>query len=175
MYRMYFKIQNNVTYFQIIFFQLIFCFHVGHAVCIDEIFHWAISLFSFCEIFSTIVTTTREMLSFPSKQTYKKGKQLMNNLHKHTMTLDCTGDSARCSGSQRYLLTKISIQIYSTTTAAIPTVNSQLPHGHPVCLSSLCCSVFISQCFTCSHLGFFLSCPQPHSLLISFAQIAIPK
>lgn len=61
----------------------------------------------------------------------------MNNQHGPAMKLDCTGDWARCSGSQSYLLTEINIQIYSAATAAIPTVISQLPHRHSACLSSL--------------------------------------
>ncbi len=120
----------------------------------------------------SIPTTSGSMLRFTPLQTSIEAKcrsgrpihlmgRLVNNQHRHTMTLDCTGDWARCSGSQSYLLTKISIQIYSAATAAIPTVISQLPHRHSACLSSLCPSVFISRRLACSHLLFFL--PNPPS------------
>lgn len=59
-------------------------------------------------------------------ETYSSdGKVIVNSQRRPTMVPDCTGDWARCSGSQSYLLTKMSIQIYSVATAAIPTVISQ--------------------------------------------------
>lgn len=53
------------------------------------------------------------------------GKVIVNSQRRPAVVPDCTGDWARCSGSQSYLLTKMSIQIYSVATAAIPTVISQ--------------------------------------------------
>lgn len=88
--------------------------------------------------------------------------RLVNNQRGPATTLDCAGDWARCRGSQSYLLTEISIQIYSAATAAIPTVISQSLRRHAACLSSLCPSVFISHRLACSHLLGFP--PPPPSL-----------
>lgn len=98
--------------------------------------------------------------------------RLVNNQHGPTTTLDCTGDWARCSGSQSYLLTQISIQIYSAATAAIPTLISQ---RHSACLSTFCPSVFIFS------VSLVLICYHPphhhhhHLPLSSFAPTESPK
>lgn len=99
-------------------------------------------------------------------------RRFVNNRHRPAMTLGCTGDWARCSGSQSYFLTEISIQIYSAATAAIPTVISQSQH-RPSLVYHL--SVPQSLYLTVSLvLICYFSSPNP-ALPFSFMQIESPK
>lgn len=112
-----------------------------------------------------------------SKQTESRSRRpfhlmgrLVNNQQAFSMMLGRTGDWARCSSSQSYLLTK-------NQHSDLFCHHSCHSHGHlPVIarmacmfLSSLCHLVFISRCLTCSHLPFYL----PYPLLAHYSPCSL--